>query len=773
MKSYKSNIDNLINELNKYSYEYYVLDNPIISDKEYDKKYDKLVELEKKYNYYNSNSPTQRIGDITLKGFNEITHKSTLYSLDKSKNKDAVQKYVDKSNKFVEEYNKTHKDKLPKPQFVMTKKFDGLTINVEYNNGILYKSGTRGNGLIGEEITEQSKTIINLPHNINYKDIIDFHGECLMTKNAFNEYNKTAKIPLKNLRNGAAGALRNLNIKEASKRKLITIFYDISYINKTFINYTDKLDFMNNLNLSIAEYTICNNINEIYNEIDHIHDIRNSLQYDIDGIVITINDLKTQKLMGYNIKFPKYATAYKFEAKETTTKLLDVSWQVSKSGRITPVAILEPVELMGSTVKRATLNNIDDIKRKDLKINSDVFIRKSNDVIPFISGISSHNKDSKPIDIPKYCPDCGKELIRDGVYLCCDNTLNCKSQLIKCISHYTSKEALNIVGLSEKTIKLFMENNIIKSIIDIYNLSKYKNQMINLKGFGEKKYDNLIDNINKSKNTDISSFLYGLSIPNIGKKTINDLIEYFNLNNNEDILNKFFNISEYELMKINDIGEVTANEIYKFFHNDKNIKIINNLKQFLIFKPIKKQIINKGYFADKKIVITGELIYFSRSNIKQYIKEIGGIIQGSVNSKTDYVIVGNKPGSKYNKAKELNKTILSEFEFMKYSIIENADDKNFILQIDKLSNLAKLKQTSFRLISFDIFNRRIEMFSNDNEMFSNDNLLKLVINFDNSNNKIEIIKLLNQQTQTQKELIVLNSVKEKYDYILKVISNNL
>lgn len=326
----------LIIDLNKYAFEYYVLDNPTIADKEYDKKYNELLELEKETGHIEPNSPTQRVGDVILSKFEKVQHRSHLWSLDKAQTKKEVQDFVIRCNKAVVVYNAGHENILPKPQFIVTKKFDGLTINSSYGNNQLIKSATRGTGEIGELITEQSKTILNLPKSINYKGTIDVHGEALMTKNAFKEYNnnlKQGEEPLKNLRNGAAGALRNLNIKETARRKLITEIYDLSYSDNKFKTYTDTLEFMKEQGFTVAEYKVCNNFDEINQAIDKIGQIRDSLQYDIDGVVIRINDLKTCELIGYTIKFPKYGIAYKFEAEETTTTLLDVEWNVGRTGK--------------------------------------------------------------------------------------------------------------------------------------------------------------------------------------------------------------------------------------------------------------------------------------------------------------------------------------------------------------------------------------------------------------------------------------------------------
>lgn len=403
-------MEELISLLNKYSREYYTLDNPTVSDKEYDLKYDELIKLEKETGIVLPYSPTQRVGDTVLKEFKKYTHKGKLWSLDKAQSIEEIIDWHIRNAKVVNQYNLENEDKLPPIEYVVTKKFDGLTINCTYNEeGVLIKGATRGTGEIGEDITAQAKTIKSIPLKINNSSMIEVHGEAIMTKGAFEEYNNNADVPLKNLRNGAAGALRNLNVVETAKRNLSAFFYDVGYNEgKQFKTYIEMMDFIEAMGLPQDNYIkICKDISDIKKEIEYIENIRDDLNYEIDGIVIVINDMKTRDILGYTIKFPKWAIAYKFEAKEVTTKLLDVEWNVGRSGRVTPTAILEPVELGGVTVKRATLNNMDDIERKNVKIGCNVFVRRSNDVIPEIMGVVEDSLEgSKSINSPEVCPYC-------------------------------------------------------------------------------------------------------------------------------------------------------------------------------------------------------------------------------------------------------------------------------------------------------------------------------------------------------------------------------
>lgn len=659
-------IKQMVAELNRYSYEYYSLDKPTISDKEYDEKYDKLVKAENETGYIDPNSPTQRVGDIILAGFEKVKHRTHLWSLDKAQSFEKVKEFIKRCNKFVAEYNKTHADKLPQPQYVVTKKFDGLTINCTYDEeGSIIKSASRGTGETGEIITEQSKTILNLPKKINYNRSMDVHGEALMTKNAFREYNANlnkGEAPLKNLRNGAAGTLRNLNIKETARRKLIAEFYDISYSEEHFETYIDKLEFMKSKGLSVAEYKICSSFEEIKKAIEEIGEIRDSLQYDIDGGVIKINDLKTCELMGYTIKFPKYGIAYKFEAQEATTVLLDVEWNVGRTGKVVPVGILEPVELAGVTVKRATLNNMDDIKRKGVKIGSRVFIRRSNDVIPEIMGIAEDMPGSSEIKIPEVCPSCKSELIQDGAHYFCENTLGCKPQLVKNIVHFAERKAMNIAGLSNKTMEQLMDADIINTVIDIYKLKNRKEDVLKLERFAEKKYQNLIDSIEKSRKCTLSSLIYALGIEEVGEKTAKDLASYFKSMNN------FVSASYTDFLMVQDIGDETAKSIELWLKSSENIKLLNELLDEVDVEEEKEKDmegIKDNALKGKHVYPTGKF-ELKKEELKQKLESIGAIVEGGYKKSLDFLICGGdtSKSGKVQKAMDDNVPLMSEEDMM-------------------------------------------------------------------------------------------------------------
>ena len=656
----RSKMLKLVEELNQYSYEYYVLDNPTISDKEYDEKYDELKVLEVELKEILPYSPTLRVGDIVLDEFRKYKHKSPLWSLDKAQSIEEIKDWHNRNVKIINEYNNSHEEKLPTVKYIVTKKFDGLSINLTYDKeGILIVGASRGTGEVGEDITSQVKTIKSIPLIIDNYNIVEVHGEAIMTKEAFERYNREAIIPLKNLRNGAAGALRNLNVKETARRNLSAFFYDVGYNEgNRFNTYSQMMGFIKKMGLPIDEYIeTCTNVEEIEKQIEYINSIRCELNYDIDGIVIAIDDIKTREILGYTIKFPKWAIAYKFEAEETTTKLLNVEWNVGRSGRVSPTAILQPVELGGVTVKRATLNNLDDIQRKGVKIGATVFVRRSNDVIPEIMGaVEDSLEGSISIEEPKVCPSCGEELFRDGVHLFCENTLACKPQMVKTIVHYASREAMNIAGFSEKTAEQLFEKLGIKSIADLYIIKK--DELVGLEKFGDKKATNLLTALQNSKDCELASFIYGLGIPNVGKKTAKDLAKKFKT------LESIQKASFEELVSIPDIGDIVAKNIVEFFSLDKSRETINELLRLGV-TPREEQVqeVAENLFNGKTVVVTGSLKEFSREEIKNKLENLGAKIAGSVSKKTDFVIVGEDPGSKYNKAVELEIKIIFEEEF--------------------------------------------------------------------------------------------------------------
>ncbi|EOU1131345.1 NAD-dependent DNA ligase LigA [Clostridium perfringens] len=655
----KKLIEELVEELNKYAYEYYVLGNSSVTDKDYDKKYYELVDLEKETGYKLPYSPTQRVGDVILPEFKKYTHKARLWSLDKAQTLEEIREWHNRNVKFLEEYNRTSDEELPPLKYILTKKFDGLTINLSYDeNGVLVTGATRGTGAIGEDVTAQVKTIKSIPLKIDCHDFLEIHGEAIMTTEAFEKYNSEAETPLKNLRNGAAGALRNLNVAETAKRNLSAFFYDVGYKEGApFKTYMEMLNFIKVKGFPMDDYIReCTTLDEIQKEIDYIRDIRFDLNYDIDGLVIAIDDIRTRELLGYTVKFPKWAIAYKFEAQEATTKLLDVEWNVGRSGRVSPTAILEPVELAGVTVKRATLNNMDDIARKGVRLGAEVFLRRSNDVIPEIMGVVPESLEgTKEIEEPKVCPACGAHLVHEGVHIYCENTLGCKPQMVKTIVHFAGREAMNIAGFSEKTAEQLFEKLDIRDISDLYKLEYEK--LLDLDKFGPKKAQNLLDAIEKSKDCTLEAFLYSLGIPNVGVKTAKDLVKRF------ESLENLEKATFEELVSVQDVGDIVARSIIEFFKEERTLKVINELLSLGVNPHYEKKEVLESPFMGKTVVVTGTLENYSRTSIKEKLESLGAKVSGSVSKKTDFVIAGEAAGSKYDKAKSLGVTILSEEEF--------------------------------------------------------------------------------------------------------------
>lgn len=639
----------LVEKLNNYNYNYYVLDNPIISDKEWDKLYDELLSLEKQTGVILDNSPSLKVGGEILKGFNKVTHKFPLYSLEKVNVYDDLEKWIIDIKKQV-----------PNANFALDYKYDGLTVVLTYKNGVLLNSATRGNGVIGEDVTSQVKTIRTVPLTIDFKGEVIIQGECIMKLSELEKFNKTSTEKLKNARNAAAGALRNLDPKITKSRNLDVIAYNVIYAeNKEFKTQQEMQEFLiENKFLVVNNFKIEENFENIKQVFESIDKKRSDLDFLIDGAVLKLNNVEKREEIGYTIKFPKWAIAFKFEAEETSTNLLDIVWSVGRTGKITPGAILEPVELCGATISRATLNNYEDILRKGVLLNSRVFIRRSNEVIPEILGLAEKYEYSKPIEKIKQCPSCGSNLVEIGPNLFCLNTYECPEQIKERIIHYASRDALNIDGISEKTIDLFYDKLNLRSVADLYDLT-YE-QLFNLEGFKNKKTENTLKAIEKSKNVSLAKFIYALGVLNVGKKTAIDLSKKFKT------LNNLINAKIEELIDIKDIGEVVANSIIEYFANEKNIKLIELiLQKGVIIEELEEKEVKDNYFKNKKIVLTGSLVNFKREKLTEILVSLGAEVVSSVSKNTDLVIVGSDAGSKLEKAQKLNINIMQEEELLK------------------------------------------------------------------------------------------------------------
>lgn len=639
-------MEKLIAEIEKHNYNYYVLDNPTISDSEYDKLYYQLVDMEKESGIILPSSPTQRVGDRVLEGFEKRKHEVNLYSLNK------VRDYADLEN-WVSDMTKL----TGGTDFAVEYKFDGLSIVIEYNEGNFLSATTRGNGSVGEDVTLQVKTIRSVPLTIPFKGRLIVQGEGMMTNKSFEEYNKNAQEKLKNPRNAVAGAVRNLNPKETAKRKLDYFCYDVLLCEgQSFSTQQEKHKFIQSQGFKTGGYfQICSNSKEIEKQIEKIDKLKSGLDVLIDGMVIKINDVSNREKIGWTAKFPRWAMAYKFEAQEVSTMLESVSWQVGRSGRVTPIANLEPVELAGATISRATLNNIDDIRKKGVLEKSRVFIRRSNEVIPEIMGLAEKYPYSSPIEIPKDCPCCHEKLTQKGPLLFCTNHFGCKEQIVDRISHFASREAFNIEGFSEKTADAIYEKLGIRHLSEIFKITK--EDLLSLDKFKDKKASNIISSIEKSKNIDLYRFLFAMGIAEVGVKTAKELAKHFG---------SFENIVSAEIeqiLEVEDIGLIIAQNIYDFFREDYNKKEIERL--FACGVKIKSQAgggkINPN-IANKTFVLTGTLSK-GRKEVEDIIESFGGKTASSVSKNTDYVLAGENAGSKLDKARELGITIISEKEF--------------------------------------------------------------------------------------------------------------
>lgn len=648
----------LVDKLNLYNYHYYTLDDPIVVDAVYDKLYQELVDMENEYKFNFIDSPTTRVGGELLTSFEKYTHERPLWSLQKSQEIDTLRDWANRMERLRQEYNYSHDDELPKLQFVVEFKFDGLTCNLTYEAGILKVAATRGNGVVGENITAQARTIKNIPSMINYLGHIEIQCEAYMPLSELERYNETADIPLKNARNAAAGALRNLDTKETEKRNLRVFAYNIGYMDDfDFKTHMDTLEFLQKEGFPVNDFhPLVDNIEDVIEKILYVKEKRHDLNYLTDGAVVKINDIKTREAFGYTNKFPRWAIAFKFEAEEVESKVLDVVWQVGRTGKITPVAKLEPVEIAGAMVSSATLNNVDDIKRKNVRIGANVIVRRSNEVIPEIMGTIGDLSDTMEVPIPTVCPSCGTELVEDGAYIVCPNSTFCNPQIVSRITHFASRNAMDIEGLNEKTVISMVDMLDVSDVSDIYRLDRQ--DLLKLPLFGEKKTMKLLDAIEKSKERELHRFIFALGIYEVGVRTARDLAKHFNT------LENFRNASKEELMEVDGVGEVIANNIVDYFEHKEETNLVDKLLSLGIRATEQNVEQKSGYFTDKTVVITGTFQNYKRDDLKAIIEKQGGKATSSVSKKTDLVLVGENPGSKLDKANELGISVMSENELM-------------------------------------------------------------------------------------------------------------
>ncbi len=657
MDKIKKRIEELSEILNEANYHYYVKDDPTITDQEFDKYLRELTELEEKYpEYAKSDSPTKRVGGEVLDSFQKVTHEKPMMSLSD----------VFSDSEVIAFSERIEKEGIH-PKYVCELKIDGLSVSLLYKEGVLIRAATRGDGIVGEDITHNAKTIKSIPLKLKEKINIEVRGEIFMSKKMLEKVNeeriKNGEKPLQNARNAAAGSMRQLDSKVAAKRGLDTYIYHLpnpeDYGIKTHI---EALEFMEKLGFKVnPNNRLVNNIHEVLEFILEKTDTRKKLPYDIDGIVIKVNNLTDQTNLGYTAKYPKWATAYKFPAEEVLTKLQDIIFTVGRTGQITPNAVLDPVIVMGSTISRATLHNEDYVREKDLKIGDIVSIRKAGDVIPEVVEVKKERRtgEEKEFVMIKNCPICETVLIKkkDQVDYYCQNE-HCPSRKVEGLIHFASRDAMNIEGLGEKVMEDFFNFNFITTIPEIYLLQSHREDLTRLEGYGDKSITKLLEAIEKSKGNSLEKLLFGLGISHVGSKTAKILASYYH-----DIDN-LMKATYEELNAIPDIGEIIAKSVKEYFGNSKNQEVINRLKEYGInMSYLGKKITHNEFFTGKTFVLTGSLTLYTREEGKEIIESLGGKTAESVSKKTAAVIVGENPGKKYEKAKELNIPILTEQEF--------------------------------------------------------------------------------------------------------------
>ena len=636
----------LIDTLNKWAYEYYVLDNPSVPDREYDRLYDELVELEKQTGIVEPDSPTRRVGGEPLKAFERHEHISRLYSLDKCVT-------YDRLSAFVTRVKKAYAD----ADFTVEYKYDGLTMCITYDKGNFVRATTRGNGVVGEDVTAQCLTIKSVPLKIPFQGLMEVQGEAVIPLSALQKYNSTAAEKLKNARNAAAGAIRNLDPSVTAKRGVEILFYNVNYIEgKSFSTQVEMFGFLRENFFKVYPYLkVCRDEADIISALEEIEVERKKIDILTDGAVIKLNNVPARDGLGYTDKFPRWAIAYKFEAEEAQTTVREVKWQVGRTGKLTPLAIVDPVELGGATVRKATLNNFGDIGRKDVRIGSLVAIRRSNEVIPEILGCVEHTGTSVNIQKPTVCPYCGSSVVEEGANLFCPNRL-CPPRIVARFEHFAQKDAMDIEGFSEATADQLHKKLGLTRPSQLYTLTA--TDIGSLEGFKDKKINNLLSAIESSKNVPLERFIFALGIDGVGRVAARDLANAFK---SVDVLSQS---TVEELTELENIGEITARAIVGWFADDDNRAELADLLKYVT--PVYEQRqVEGGIFFGQVVVLTGTLSAYTRSQAQKIIEDEGGECGSSVTKKTTLVIAGEEAGSKLQKAQKLGIKVIDEQEFVR------------------------------------------------------------------------------------------------------------
>ncbi len=652
-------------ELEKYSIEYYVYDNPSVSDQEYDRLMQELMALEEKHpEMYDANSPSQRIIGQVLEGFEKVSHDSQMLSLGNVFNYEEIEEFVTRIQGSVKD-----------AEFVVECKYDGLAMSLIYENGSFVRAVTRGDGLVGEDVSANIKTIQSIPMHIPERRHVEVRGEVYMPKKSFEELNERQKknnqALFANPRNAAAGSIRQLDSGVCASRKLDAYWYYFQNAQDFgILTQQEALDRMRSLNFKVNPlYKVCKNTKEIWEFIQSIQEKRNDLPYEIDGMVIKLNSLSDQRTLGSTAKVPRYATAYKFPAERVQTRLLDIVITVGRTGKITPNAVLEPVRIAGTTVSAAQLHNEDMILSKDLRINDIVVVQKAGEIIPEVVSSVKERRDGSqvPYVYPTHCPVCGSRLVRlegEAAHYCINQ--DCPARVVESMIHFASRDAMDIDTLGDKKIEQLHEFGFLNSIEDIYFLHEHREELLEKRGYQKKSVDKMLETIETSKKQPLALLLYGLGIRQVGKKAAAILANYFG---SMDALMK---ADVDTLVSINDIGPITAQSIVEFFKDESNQKLIQTLKEQGLNMIQEKQEIKASRFTNKTVVLTGTLEHYTRNEAKEILENLGANVSGSVSKKTDYVIYGTAAGSKLAKAQNLGVATMSEEEFVEE--VENAQN---------------------------------------------------------------------------------------------------
>ncbi len=657
-ESIKEKIENLRQQINRYNYEYYVNDAPTVSDYQYDMLINELKQLEQQHpEFYDINSPTNRVGGSVAEGFEKVVHTRNMLSLGNSYNKEDI---IDFDRKIYNEVGQV--------EYVVELKIDGLAMSILYENGKFVRAVTRGDGIVGEDVTANVRTIKSIPMEIEYKGQLDVRGEVYMPRSSFRKLNairqENGESLFANPRNAAAGSIRQLDSKIAASRGLQAYWYHLPQAAEIGLKtHEEALNFLTEQGFRVnPQRRVCKSIDEVWQFITEMTKVRDELAYDIDGMVIKVNDLAMQKRLGYTIKYPKWAIAYKFPAEEVVTKVEDIFCTVGRTGKVTPNARFIPVTIAQTSVTYATLHNEDFIKERDIRVGDYVVVHKAGDIIPEVVKVVLERREDglKQYSFPDKCPVCGEKLHRylDEADYYCPN-IECPARIIESIAHFASRDAMNIDGLGEKKVETFHENGLLNSVEDIYHLKEHQEELMKIDKMGLKSCENLFKAIEDSKKNNLDKLLFGLGIRQIGAKAATILAKHF-LH-----MDKLRQATIEQLTDIADIGPIMADNIVSFFKDEKNIELIDNLKSLSVNMSYESGEVYTSIFTNRTVVLTGSLQRLTRSEASSYLEQLQAKVSSSVSSKTDYVIYGTDPGSKYDKALKLNVTLVDEEEFLK------------------------------------------------------------------------------------------------------------